>query len=226
MTDEQQNKRRVLIAIVAVVAVIGLGGVVVALLVGDGDGDAVAFSTPGASIDPFSTEGLCRSAGIATFAVAADPGATPELTATGAVRPWVRDGETSTSTSTGEDTKLVSVSKPGELPRVVLTVQRSGTGWVIEETAGCLDAATGSRACTEESLAVGKATYTREPGATETAEPGTYAGAGTVDLCPTLVDGAQLAARGEIGPVSAYAAKGEKGAVVVTDDRATRLFAR
>ena len=227
MTDEQQNKRGVLIAIITVVLVIGLGGVVVALLVDDGDGTSTAFSTPGASIDPFSTEGLCRSAGIASFAVATDPGSAPELTATGAVQPWIGDGETSTSTSTGEDTKLVSVSKPGELPRVVLTVRRSGSGWTIAETAGCLDpGASGARACTEETLTVGKAEYRRKPGATGTGEPGALVGSGTVELCPAPVGGQQLAARGEIGPVSAYAAEGEKGAAVVTDGTTTRVFTR
>lgn len=222
MTDEQQlQKRRVLIAVIAVVALIGVGGVTIALVVGD-DGT----SGSGETFDLLTVEGQCRTGDVMKFVVAPDPATAPEPTATDAVARWLLPGEYSKTPNAGVTSKLIAIGKSGGLPREVLTVSKGDGGWVVVGTAACLDAADGERACTPETLTIGKVSYSRKSDATESAEPGRHLGDATLTSCPTVVGGRQLDARGVIGPVSAYAAKGNKDAVVVTDGSSTRLFSR
>ena len=225
MTDEQQHKRRVLIAIIAAVGLIGLVGVTVAL-VADGDGSPGAFTTPGASFDPLSVEGKCRSEGIARFEVAPDPKAAPEFTATGAVERWVGKGETSQTTNTGDDSKLVAIGKDGDLPRVVLTVKRTDGEWAITQTAGCLEK--GKSVCPSEVLTLGRTTYRRDFDGSGAVTAGKYLGTGTLTTSPADdLAGCNepfMFPRGTIGPVSAYAAQGHPDGAVVTDDTGLRAY--
>lgn len=226
MSDDPTNKRRVLVATIAVVALIGLGGVTIALLVGDGTGSAPgAVSTPGASVDPLTVEGQCRSDAVAKFAVTADPKAAPQFTATGAVEKWVDTGENSQSTNIGENTKLVSISKVGELPRVVLTVERKDGAWAITQTAGCLVNDSEADSCNAR-LALQGADYARGQVTGAAAVPGgkflgngelTFPPSATLDSCQN-----KLAGRGAVAPVSAYAE--QKTAVIVADDAGISLF--
>lgn len=232
---ERTRQRRFITAVLVGVIVVGVVGMLAAFLITD-DGDSpTSFSTPGASFDPLSVAGKCRSEGVVRFEVTPDPAAAAEFTATGAVEKWVEKGETSQTTNTGDDSKLVAIGKDGKLPRVVLTVERKDAAWVVTETAGCLEKGD-PRACPTETLTVGKKTYARDeqvdPPATE--PRGDHLGNGALtftkaaanDLVACTHSGEpRLQARGTIAPVSAFAAEG-KNNVLVTDDQTTRLYTR
>lgn len=234
MSDDSTNKRRVLVATIAVVALIGLGGVTLALLV-DEESSSDALTTPGATIDPLTAEGQCRAAALVKFEVTADPKDAPEFTATGAVEKWVAPGENSQSTNVGEDTKLVSISKPGELPRVVLTVQRQDGRWAITQTAGCLDAEPVNRLCPVSSLTVALATYSQpSPRATTTLTAGEFLGNGTLNVgdpsepskCRSPQDVNASYPRGPISPVSVFRDPVDPQVVLVPDTQGHQVFTR
>lgn len=230
MTDEARKKRLALIGIVAGVLLIGVVGGTVALLSGDESTDGDVVIAPGAGLDPRSIEGICRSEGVSRFEVAPDPKAQPELTATGAVEPYVGKSELSVTTSVGEDEKLVAIGDRGALPRVVLTVKRADGVWSIAQTSACLvEPGDGDEQCSQD-LEVAGTAYTREV-APENVTADTLLGNGRLtsrapdDSLKACKATDPLLPRGDIGPVSAYQAKGETGVVVVSDGD-FRYFAR
>lgn len=223
--EDRSRQRRFITAVLVGVIAVGILGMLAAFLITD-DGDAPGtVSRPGATIDPLSVEGKCRAAAVVRFEVTQDPGAAAEFTATGAVEPWVEKGENSLTTNTGKDSKLVSIGENGELPRVVLTVERQDAAWVVTETAGCLDAADNPPACATETLVVAKREYARDASAkpVRTGATGGYVGNGTLEPCS---DPGKPGPRGVIAPVSVYAISGDPTRVVVTDDTGVRVYTR
>ncbi|MCX6396618.1 MAG: hypothetical protein NTV23_09040 [Propionibacteriales bacterium] len=221
MTADVQRQRRALLAIVAVVALIGLGGVTIALLADDG-GDPTAVGAPGVSVDPLSAEGQCGSDRVARYAIAFNRPA--RLTATAAAAPWVRPGETTRSTSSGESGKLVTIGRPAEPPREVLTLRKGARGWQIEQTTACLDATPAGSPCAPERLTVKGVGYRREP--QPAGVPGgvaAYVGQATLQVC---VEG-KFVSRGSIAPVTVYTANEQAasdGVVLVEDDEPPYWF--
>lgn len=226
MTDEHQRKRRVLIAIIAVVAVIGAAGVTISLLVGDDTSTPSGALLPTETFDPLSVEGQCRADHVATFQVAYKKEPVTALTATAAVEPWLRAGETSQTTSTGDTAKLVALGRPGKDPREVLTLAKAAQGWRVTDTAACLDQTRPGAKCAVPTLTVGGTSYHQEH-RPEGAEPGVaaFVGQASLTLCVTI-EGRSFASRGVIAPVTAYTANEQPAAeaVVIADDTATYLF--
>ena len=130
MTDVADKKRQLLFGIFALIMVIGVGGVVIALLTSSGSDDP-GGSTPGASVDPLSVDGVCRSDRVIKYGVSAGPKESVEFTATAAAEPWLGKGEASQTTSVDDKTKLVALAKPGKEPREVLTLKQDANGWHI-----------------------------------------------------------------------------------------------
>jgi len=225
-TDAEKRKlRRVLIGIISGIALIGVVGVLIALNVSPEDADPIAVAPETApTVDPLSTQGLCQSERVVDYDVAVRPKRAGELTTTAAAEPWLLDGESSLSTSTGSSTKLVALGRPGAPPREVLSVRRSARGWVVTRTTACLDALPDGKACPPATLTRRSTTYTREDDQRIVAGP--YVG--PVSLTSCLSDDATAyAARGEIAPVSAYEADGQQPgvALVVTEgDAPASLF--
>lgn len=214
---EKRKLRRVLIGILSGIALIGVVGVVLALNVSPDDaGPLVVAPEATPTVDPLSTRGLCQSERVVAYDVVVRPKQAGELTTTAAAERWLRDGETSTSTSTGARDKLVSLGVPGATPREVLSIRKSARGWVVTGTTACLDTMPDGKACPAATLTYRGTGYAREEDQRVTA--GRYVGPVTLTSC--VVDGAtSYAARGPIAPVSAYAAPGQPAstALVVTE---------
>lgn len=223
MTDDAARKRKALLLIVGAIAAIGVIGTAIALSVGDDPAGPV--EQPAASVDPFSAAGLCRSDQVVTYAVETRE-ATSAFTATAATEQWVGKGEAARTTSVGEDTKLVGVGKPGELPRQVLTVRREQAGWQITSTTACVDALPKDEVCAPEAITVRGREYRRSE---DSPEPGVaaYVGNGTLTRC-RAEGGRTFASRGAVNPVTAYTANEVPAAeqVVVADGQGVTVFVR
>lgn len=213
MTDDARRNRIVLIGIIATVLLIGIVGVTIALN-SSSDNTAGTTTQPGAPLDPLSVQGVCGTAHVASYTVAA-VGKRPirGLTVTAAVQPWLLRDESSQTTTVNASTSRAALGRPGAPAREVLSLAKDGTGWRITTTTACLTQNLSVLTCPDQGvLTVAGKAYVEEATGDGYA-PSVVVGQGSVRPC---VQGDQKTffARGSIAPATAYRAKA-KGHVVL-----------
>jgi hypothetical protein len=223
MTDEPGKRRRVLIGIFAVIALIGLIGTGIALSVSNKDTITPATTTsPSGGVNPLSLAGICGSASTASYVVVPDKQVRREFTATAAAQPWLRSGESQVTTRTGAVTTMVAIGKAAQPPREVLIVTKTGVQWQVSETGACLDKLKAGQTCAHSTLIVKGSSYkaTQQTGSASSR----LIGQASLVAC-VRVGNNTFASRGQISPVSAYAGPGSPaGSVLITENGASQEF--